>query len=137
MATQVQETTKATTKATTGEAQPKAPRSFSTALHGPEGEVLRVVAVFRKDGGARTFVVHSTTKDAKGKRVNTRGATQTWPSGDAAVKAVERVAQEAIKKGWARSQRVAGFAARPDAFSLDTLPVPKPTKPTSKKGAAR
>ena len=130
MATQVQETTKATSE---GEAaKPKAPRSFSTALHGPEGDVLRCVAVFKKDGSAKTFAVLSTAKDAKGKRTNTRGVTQHWPSGDAAVKAVERLAQEAISKGWARSARVAGFASRPDDFA--TLPTPRAAaKPTSKK----
>ncbi len=126
MSTQV--ATKAAKATTSDEAKPKAPRSFGQTLHGTDGEVLRVVAVFRRDGSARTFVVHSTAKDAKGKRANQRGATQTFATSKEAVAAVERVAQAALAKGWARRERVAGFAAKPDAFDLAHLPAPLKSK---------
>ena len=121
-----------TTPATTATPKPKG-HSFSMVLRGEEeGTFLRIVAVMRPNGTAQTFAVH-TVKDAKGKNANTRGATQQHANEASARKAVEVLATEAAKLGWARSQRRSGFTARPDAFTAAALPAPKAAKATSKK----
>ena len=101
----------------------KQPRSMSVALRSGDKETLRIVAVFKKDGTATTYVIHS-VKDPKGKPQNTRGGTEQHPTADAAKKAVERLAKEAEKRGWKRGARRAGFQAKPDAFTVDNLPKP-------------
>lgn len=108
-------------------AQQKAPRSFSTALRGDEGAVLRIVVVFRRNGTANSFVIHS-VKDAKGKNVNTRGASEAHDTADEARERAEELVEQAVKAGWRRSERRSGFAPRPDAFSAAALPAPKAKK---------
>jgi hypothetical protein len=121
-------TTAAATEPTT--AAPKPPRSSSTTLKG-DGGTLRVLIVFNKKGGAKTFVLH-TTKGADGKNVNQRGATTEHPTVAAARAAADKLVEQAVKLGWQRSERKAGFTARPDAFTAAALPVPG-KKVTSKK----
>jgi hypothetical protein len=74
-----------------------------------------------------TFAVHS-VKDAKGKNVNTRGATETHASAEGARERVEELVEQAVKAGWRRSERRSGFAPRPDAFTAAALPAPKAKK---------
>jgi hypothetical protein len=106
-----------------GEQQPQQakPRSRSESLQGPDGEVLRFVTVYRRRG-AVTFAVH-TTKDAKGKRTNVRGATELHGNEAAAQAAVDRMVASAIKLGWVRREGRRGFVARPDAFDAAHLPA--------------
>lgn len=108
---------------------PKQPRSFGLVLRSDEGSTLRIQAVAsRRDGSVQTFVVHQRPKGPDGKRFSQRGATATHASLEAARAAVERIAAEAVKKGWQRPQRRTGFTARPDAFDLAGLPAPPKAK---------
>jgi hypothetical protein len=108
-------------------AGPKAPRSYSTLLHGADGATLRIMALRRADGSAITFAIHG-VKDGK-KRKNTRGASETHPNLDRAKVAMEKLAATAIKAGWVKKERAGGFARKPDAFDAAHLPAP------GKKGA--
>jgi hypothetical protein len=103
-------------------AAPKAPRSYSTLLHGADGATLRIMALRRSDGSAITFAVHG-VKDGK-KRKNTRGASETHPSLDRAKVAMEKLAATAVKAGWVKKERAGGFARKPDAFTATSLPAP-------------
>jgi hypothetical protein len=118
--------TNATTVAGQTDAVAKAPRSFSTTLHGADGATLRIMALKRADGSAITFAVH-TVKDGK-KRKNTRGATEQHPSLDKAKVAMEKLAATALKAGWVKKERAGGFARKPDAFTSSSLPAAKASK---------
>jgi hypothetical protein len=105
--------------------EPKAGRkSFSTRLDGEAGATLRVFTVVRKDG-AVTYAIHTT--GPKGARKSVRGATSQHPTVEAARTAADRIVAEAEKRGgWRKAQRGGGgFAVKPDAFSLDSLPKAK------------
>ena len=108
-------------------ADTKEPHTLAVTLLGEAGKVLRVTASRRRDGW-NTFAVER-KKGSDGKKTSERGATAKH-----ADLATARVA-EVVKRGWIRSERRGGFAARPDSFSLATLPYAKaePAKPTPKK----
>jgi hypothetical protein len=86
--------TQTTAQAVAVPAAPKAQRSFCTALRGDEGAVLRIVVVFRRNGTANSFVIHS-VKDAKGKNVNTRGASEAHDTADEARERAEELVEQA------------------------------------------
>jgi hypothetical protein len=119
----------ATTPQTTNAAAPtpKAPRSQSVSLRGPDGAILRVTAIYRRDGTAVTYVV-VTTIDAKKKRTNTRGASETHATVAAAQAGIEKLVKLAMAKGWQRKERASGFRAAPDAFTVGNLPAAKASK---------
>jgi hypothetical protein len=123
-----------TTTSTVGEVAKVAapPKSYSVTLRGADGATLQLVALRKADGTASSYAIHS-TKAASGKRNSERGATQQHASFDAARAAVEKVATEAAKRGWVRKPRTAGFAAKPDAFSLANLPAAGAEKTSTKK----
>ena len=101
-----------------------AKRKSITLSAGAGDKLVRLTILARRtpgDGG-QTAV---TTTDAKGKA--TRGMTATFDTFDLAVEALGKLAQDAMRKGWQKSERAGGFKARPDAFT--TMPVaPKVTK---------
>lgn len=101
-------------------------RTFSVNLRGAENAALRITMKLKRDGTAVTYAVHS-TKDGK-KRSNTRGATEHHATAEAAKAAQEKLVMQALKLGWARKERSGGFQAKPDAFDLAHLPVPKSKK---------
>jgi hypothetical protein len=100
------------------ETAPKQAKRKSVSLTAGEGtKLVRLTILARRtrgDGG-ETVV---TTTDAKKKTA--RGMTKKFDSFDAAVEAVGKLMQDAVQKGWKRSERAGGFKARPDAFS--TIP---------------
>jgi hypothetical protein len=118
------------TTPTTQPAKPKAEkgsRSFSITMAGDAG-TLKISAQAKKDGTATTFAV-LTTKDGKKKKTNTRGASSEHPDLDKAKGAAERLAVEAVKRGWVRKERAAGFTPKADAFTAANLPsASKPSK---------
>jgi hypothetical protein len=125
------------TTQSTVQAQPersaKAPKTYSVTLHGTEGATLRITATFRRDGTGVTWAAH-TTKAANGKRHSERGATQQHATADAARAAVDKLAEESVKRGWVRKTAQGGFRAKPDAFDVNSLPAPGPrSASTSKK----
>lgn len=109
--------------------KPKKERTtFSVRFDDASRGSLLLVARRRGDGTAQTFAVH-TTKDAKGKAQNVRGATEQHPSIEAARTAQEKLGAKAVALGWKRREAFRGFAAKPDAFDAGHLPAPaKATK---------
>jgi hypothetical protein len=106
----------------TGKAR-KGSRSFSITFGGSSGATLRAIAQVKKDGSAVTYMVH-TTKTAGGKKHAERGAVERHVNLDLAKRVVEgRLAALAVKRGWVRKERAAGFAPKPDAFGLDSVPA--------------
>ena len=113
-------------------AEPKQRRqrkTFSVAMQGPDGAVLRVSLRIRKDGTTETWVSH---KPKGGKSV--RGASQKHANTEAAHKAMESLVEKALKMGWEKKVRV-GFQRKPDAFGMANLPAP--AAPKAKKTSGR
>jgi hypothetical protein len=117
-----------TTKTTAEAGTTKEPRTMTVTLVGEGGKVLRVTASRRRDGWS-TFAVER-RKASDGKKTSERGATERHADLAAARVAMDRIVAEAAKRGWVRSERRGGFAPRPDAFSLATLPYAKATTTT-------
>jgi hypothetical protein len=119
----------ATTQQTTVEnkVQAKERRSWSVALDGGKDERLTVALEKRRDGTWRTFA--RVTVGTGKARKHVRGATAQHADERQGRAAQEALVARATKDGWRRREpRGGGFAARPDAFTLATLP-----KPTAKK----
>jgi hypothetical protein len=99
----------------TGRTDRGAKRS-SVSLTAGKGETLTRLTILarrtRGDGG-ETIV---TITDAKKKAV--RGMTTKHDTFELAVAALGKLAQDAMRKGWQRSERAGGFKARPDAFAV-------------------
>jgi hypothetical protein len=122
-------TTTTTTPATTdAPAAPKLRRSVSIGLHDEGGNVLRVMALRRRDGAVSYAVLSTPGPDGK-KKVHTRGMTTKFTSWDLAVAAVDKLVSEAVKAGWTQRARRAGFEPRPDGFS--TIPAPTTATPST------
>ena len=79
------------------------------------GELKLTVLAKRIRSGWETSVI---TTDAQGK--TQRGMTQRHETFDGAVAQLVELVQDAVKKGWRKSERAGGFKPRPDAF--DTIP---------------
>ena len=97
----------------------KVPGRKSVSLTAGEGVKLMrltILAQRKADGSGVTTV---STTDAKKK--TTRGMTERFSTFDLATASVEKLVQDALKKGWKRSERAGGFKARPDAFT--SMPV--------------
>lgn len=87
-----------------------------TAGDGTKLMRLTILARRTRGDGGETVV---TTTDAKKK--TTRGMTTKFETFEGAVSALGKLVQDAVQKGWRRSERAGGFKARPDAFT--TIPV--------------
>jgi hypothetical protein len=112
---------------------PKGSKSFSITFAGASGATIRAVAQAKKDGSAVTYLVH-TTKTAGGKKRAERGAVEQHANLDLAKRAVEgRLSAVVVKRGWVRTERAAGFTAKPPAFGLDSVPVAGTEKVSKKK----
>ena len=109
-----------TTTPTTRAAAPKPQQTATITLNGPNEATLQIVAE-RKGEAARTYII-TTGADKK----STRGMTEQHPTFEAAKKATEKMAAQAVKIGWKRKEARRGFVAKPDAFS--TLPAPPKAK---------
>jgi hypothetical protein len=97
-------------------------RSWSVRLEGGKDERMEVRLERRKDGW-RTFALHST--GAAKNRKHARGETKMHADERSARAAWDALTAAAIKTGWRRREsRGGGFAARPDAFTMATLPKP-------------
>jgi len=101
---------------------------------GPAGELV-VVTNTVTPNNIQTYVVHiqphPTELNSKGKpkKIRKRGISETHPNLDAAVAAVKKIADQAVKMGWVAKVRTR--RSRADAFDLAHLPAPV-LKPTSK-----
>jgi hypothetical protein len=96
----------------------EAKRKSTTLTAG--GDSLTILALRRPSGDSTVFVQTTNTKTKK----TQRGMTQDFSTFEEACNGVERLAEEAIKKGWTRKERSGGFKARPDAFSsIPTAPT--------------
>jgi hypothetical protein len=84
-------------------------------------------ADIRKNGSIKSHVIHRTTD---GKTVTTkRGATVEYPNLDAAKAAFDEGIKAALAKGWSEPKLGGGgYVAKPDAFTLSSLPAPKNKK---------
>src|SRR5262245_60072792 len=118
----------AVTTTPTAKPSPKSPtkpqsREQSTTLRGADGATLRLVAQ-RQTTGAITFLWHgSAPANGTGKRVYTRGATQTWLSFEEAQARLAELVAQCEAKGWVRP--VAQMPTRrPDAFAVTAIPSP-------------
>ena len=104
-------------------------KSVRVSLTGGGGMRLTILAT-RK--GNDTGVTTVTTVDAKKKAM--RGMTARYATFDLAVAALRKLEQDAVSKGWKKSERAGGFKARPDSFT--TMPVaPKAVSIAPKAGA--
>lgn len=56
------------------------------------------------------------------------GARQTFADAAAAETAVNAAADALLKRGWSQPEGPRGFSAKPDAFTLKTLPAPRKSK---------
>jgi len=88
-------------------------------------QALRFLVIAQKAGAAAFRVLHVTpsTADPK-KKVVVIGARAKFATVDAAIKHQDAAVAQAIKDGWAPTTRTFGGAAKPDAFSLASLPKP-------------
>ena len=109
------------------EKKPRERRSWAIRLEDGAGNGVRVVARKRGDGSGQTLVVH-TTKDAKGKKLSQRGATEPHRDLEAAKARAEALAQTLVGTGWRRKEARTGLAAKPDSFTSANLPKPVTTK---------
>lgn len=121
------------TPATTVKKERKPRRTFSVNLQAADGATLRITMKLKKDGTATTHAVH-TVRDGK-KKKSTRGATEQWANLDQAKVAADKLTAAALKIGWVRKERTAGFVAKPDAFTATSLPpaTQEPPKTSKKK----
>jgi hypothetical protein len=96
----------------------KTPKRRSVSLTAGEGAKLMRLTVLaqRTRSGGQVVVV---TTDAKKK--TERGMTKKFDTFELAVAALGKLVQDAVQKGWKRSERAGGFKARPDAFT--SIPV--------------
>lgn len=106
---------------------PNAPaKSFvRTVTSGKDSLTFR--ADIRKNGSVKSHVIHRTTD---GKTVTTkRGATVEYADLSAAKAAFDEGVKAAIKQGWQEPKLGGGgYVAKPDAFTLNSLPAPKNAK---------
>jgi hypothetical protein len=95
-----------------------ATRKSVSLTAGSGDKLLRLTILARRTGGdgGETTV---TTTDAKKK--STRGMTAKFETFDQAVEALGKLVNDAVQKGWKKTERAGGFKARPDAFS--SIPV--------------
>lgn len=116
--------TETTTQTPTAPAPPKAPKSYTVRLVSGQEEVL--IVAYQTAKGWQVSATIYRTKAAKGaKRVGEKGASSTHANLAAAKTAVETAAKAFVAKGWARPEkRSFGFAARPDSFTLASIPEP-------------
>jgi len=56
------------------------------------------------------------------------GARAVFATAVEAEKAVNAAADALLKRGWSQPEGPRGFAAKPDAFSIKTLPAPRKSK---------
>jgi hypothetical protein len=92
-------------------------KSVSLTAGSGEKSMRLLILARRTRGDAGETVV--TTTDAKKK--TTRGMTAKFTTFDLAVEALGKLVQDAMQKGWKKTERAGGFKARPDAFS--TIPA--------------
>lgn len=96
----------------------KFPKRASLSLVAGTGEkAMRLTLLARRLRGdaGETQVI---TTDAKKK--STRGMSTKYDTFEAAVSALAKLEKDATKAGWARTERLGGFKAKPDAFT--TMP---------------
>jgi hypothetical protein len=101
------------------ESRPK-PRAVN--LVSGAGQILRFSGVQRKSGKF-TCKGQLITKGADGKKERVPGASSQHDDLAAAQAYIDKAATAAEKLGWKRKS--GGFTAKPDAFSLESLPKPK------------
>lgn len=103
---------------------PSAPkRSIGVTLVGSKGKQLRFQANLQKDGSAKSSALF-TVRSADGKVVKDqtkRGVSEAHANMEAAVAAINRHAEKAVKAGYARKVVV----RKADAFGIDNLPSPR------------
>ena len=94
------------------------------------GQALRFLVIAQKAGAAAFRVLHVTpsTADPK-KKVVVIGARAKFATVDAAIKHQDAAVAAAVKDGWTLTTRTFGGAAKPDAFSLTSLPKPSAATP--------
>lgn len=125
MATQVA-AAKAETKTQGTTATKRDRHSWATHFDGGKDERLEVRLEHRRDGTWKTLVKHVA---GSGKNKKTaRGGTEMHTDEKAACAAYDKAVTTAEKAGWRRHEGRGGFAARPDAFTLATLPKPATNK---------
>jgi hypothetical protein len=108
------------TPATAKPATPKAPTSASIKL--TKGSQEMVITARTTKAGATSDVTIYKAKPVKGqKRTGERGGTTEHANLAAAKAHIEEVAAKLTKAGWQRPVRAAGYARKPDVFSLGDL----------------
>src|SRR5215475_182107 len=106
-------------------------KGMTVRLVGGDGSQLKVGMRFYKLTGQFTSsVVHSTAKNGEGKRTHQRGASQTHPSREKAIEAVNALVAVAVQKGWIKPAGANGFEPKPDAFDVAHLPTAPKTAVT-------
>lgn len=113
------------TTTTPAPAAPKAPSSYSIRLVAGTSEML--LLAYKTSAGFTSSVTVYTSPAVKGqRRAGQRGATATHPTLAAAKAALEKLAVEAVKKGWQRPEKksLGGFVRKADAFDAAHIPAP-------------
>ena len=102
------------------------PKSITRTLTDSAKNQLVFNGVVRRDGTVGTYVTHRILK-ADGKvKESKRGETKDYASVAEARKAFDAGVAVAVKRGWQEKQPglVGGYKAKPDSFTLETLPEP-------------
>jgi hypothetical protein len=105
--------------------RPTQPKRASVSLTSGKGDTvtkLTILARRTRGNGGETSV---TITDGKKKPV--RGMTAKYDTFQHAVAAMDKLVQDAMRKGWQKTERAGGFKPRPDAFAA--IPAaPKATR---------
>jgi hypothetical protein len=116
--------TTATTPAETTVQAPKAPTSVIRTLTDGATQRLQVNAIANKNDWSCYILLQEVGADKKLKTIQ-RGATERVADLTEAQAYVAKVVKQAVKDGWKVPEGPKGFEARPDTFTLKTIPKPK------------
>ena len=105
----------------------KPAKRASVSLTAGEGEKLvRLTILARRTRGDGGETVVTATDAAK---KTAPGMTKKVATFELAVTALNKLPQDAVQKGWKKSERAGGFKARPDGFmAMPTAPLSKGKK---------
>lgn len=103
---------------------PKAPTSVIKTLTDGKAQRLQINAIKNKADWSCYILLQEVGADKKLKTLQ-RGATERVADLAKAQAYIAKVQAQAVKDGWKVPEGPKGFEAKPDSFSLKTLPKPK------------
>jgi hypothetical protein len=118
-------TTQETTPTATTPAATKAPKTYTIRLTAGVEEVL--ITAWQTKAGWKSAAVRYREAVVKGKkRTGERGASADYQNAAAAKVGIEKLPALFVKAGWVRPEKKAfgGFVAKPDSFTMSSIPKP-------------